>query len=450
MAQVVDASSRQIGFKAGAQISPPDARDYLAEKIFPTDCGELPEVLDLRSTLRTVRNQGLQSTCVAHVAACMKEWQENKDVGLCSYFSTDFIYNQRTNTNTEGMYARDMLKLLANIGICTDESFQAMKNSVTEEVLPTPLYKEAYMYKIDGYARVSDCDTLKKALNCNGPCYMALPLYNDGRTFWKSIKGEEQRDIHAVAIVGYDSTGFIIRNSWGIDWGVKGYCILPYEDFKYSYECWTTIDANSRTIGAYDNAKNPIVQQTEPEKCCSTLKCPKFVCLPCFPCCKRTSASLEDKDITKDIQSGKKTLDGKPTGTTLDGLDEIVLNTEGDAPILDDMNRQNVVRYNDNCTKCCSVLSCGLCCSRTPYSDGVVEEGVVKEGAISSTYGGIYRVSAAPSNGICCIPLGCQSCDWSCTGKLFNCLTCGVAKKLCGCGFSTTSGVKAGASATPQ
>jgi C1A family cysteine protease len=36
---------------------------------------------------------------------------------------------------------------------------------------------------------------------------------------------------HAVMAVGYNDTQrrFIIRNSWGTDWGQKGYFTMPYE-----------------------------------------------------------------------------------------------------------------------------------------------------------------------------------------------------------------------------
>ncbi|CAF5109239.1 unnamed protein product, partial [Rotaria sp. Silwood1] len=36
---------------------------------------------------------------------------------------------------------------------------------------------------------------------------------------------------HAMLAVGYndDLKKFIVRNSWGEDWGAKGYCYIPYD-----------------------------------------------------------------------------------------------------------------------------------------------------------------------------------------------------------------------------
>jgi C1A family cysteine protease len=43
--------------------------------------------------------------------------------------------------------------------------------------------------------------------------------------------GEKSQGGHCVLIVGYDQTKkwFICRNSWGVNWGDKGYFYLPYE-----------------------------------------------------------------------------------------------------------------------------------------------------------------------------------------------------------------------------
>jgi len=51
------------------------------------------------------------------------------------------------------------------------------------------------------------------------------------------IKGEKEIGGHAVLSVGYDDKmkignckgAFLIRNSWGVEWGEKGYGWLPYD-----------------------------------------------------------------------------------------------------------------------------------------------------------------------------------------------------------------------------
>ena len=40
------------------------------------------------------------------------------------------------------------------------------------------------------------------------------------------------RNLHAVAIVGYTSNGFIVQNSWGSAWGSAGFALLSYEDWS--------------------------------------------------------------------------------------------------------------------------------------------------------------------------------------------------------------------------
>jgi C1A family cysteine protease len=56
--------------------------------------------------------------------------------------------------------------------------------------------------------------------------------------------GEKAQWGHAIVEVGYDDANqwFIVRNSWGAGWGIKGYFTLPYAyliDENLSDDFWT-------------------------------------------------------------------------------------------------------------------------------------------------------------------------------------------------------------------
>lgn len=50
---------------------------------------------------------------------------------------------------------------------------------------------------------------------------------------------------HAMTVVGYASGAFIVRNSWGADWGNEGYFTIPEQEFykHASSICYTLVSA---------------------------------------------------------------------------------------------------------------------------------------------------------------------------------------------------------------
>jgi len=59
---------------------------------------------------------------------------------------------------------------------------------------------------------------------------------------------------HAYALVGYDSAGFIVQNSWGPDWGYLGFALLLYDDWLSNGD-----DAWVAVLGAPVRARAPAI-----------------------------------------------------------------------------------------------------------------------------------------------------------------------------------------------
>lgn len=237
-------------YKLNVIPSPIDLRDWKAEAVYPPkEYIRLPISLDLRDNLLATRDQGHQGSCVAQSGACMKEWQEAIELDFHDYMSPQFIYNNREDMTTEGMWPRDLMNILRNLGIVPEALFPYG----TRGKPPDELYKEARNFIIESYATVNTIDGLKTALYKNGPCMIVVPVYNYTERMWKPRIGDDFLGLHAMAVVGYNSKGFIIRNSWGDDWGNNGYCNFSYEDWGLQTELWTTLDATSGEFDFTDN-----------------------------------------------------------------------------------------------------------------------------------------------------------------------------------------------------
>jgi C1A family cysteine protease len=249
-------------YKLNIKQSPEDNRDL----ILKTNSHKYPNTLDFRPFLNEVRNQGTQGSCFAFAVSCMKEFQEQKDYKFEGYMSPQFFYDVRSNlydddkNNDEGMFGRDVMKILTKIGICTEKEYPyGIENSKHKDKIDKAIYESAYKHKCISYAKVNSIQDLKRSLYKNGPCLICVPVYNYGPTMWqKEHYNQKMIGGHAMCIVGYTKNSFIIRNSWGKNWQDDGYCYFPFKHWGSHWEAWTTIDSNTTT-----NSNNDILISDE-------------------------------------------------------------------------------------------------------------------------------------------------------------------------------------------
>jgi hypothetical protein len=177
--------------------------------------------------LPNVHDQGSKQTCVPHSISAFVDWFNGVN-GINKDMSIDWIYDCREDKNADGMSLKEALKYIKRVGYITTQNYKNIKKGETPE--PD---------KINMYGVLGSAFAMQRSLLVNGPFILALPVYDSSRSdFWNGSKFEGG---HAVACVGYDEYGLIIRNSWGTMWGAGGYCTLPYEQVNKIYEAWALI-----------------------------------------------------------------------------------------------------------------------------------------------------------------------------------------------------------------
>ena len=221
----------------------PDIRDYYLSL---APILNLPSKVDLRENDPAIFDQGRLGSCTAQAisAAYMHNLKkQNEEMFIPSRL---FIYyNERSMIGTvnrdSGAMLRDGIKSINKEGVC-NETCWPYDITVFTKKPPRKCYREAKNYQTIAYSRVNrNLDDMKSCLASGLPFVLGFTVYesfysketaNGGIMLWPE-KTERALGGHAVMAIGYgdnlEGGRFIIRNSWGTNWGDKGYFYMPYE-----------------------------------------------------------------------------------------------------------------------------------------------------------------------------------------------------------------------------
>jgi C1A family cysteine protease len=163
-------------------------------------------------------------------------------------------------TGDTGGYLRKAMAALALFGVPPEEHWPYVVAQFDDEP-PAFCYSYASNYKALRYFRLDPTgfsgqqlvDRIKLFLRYRIPSMFGFTVYD---SIWDAENGnipfpassESVQGGHAIVAVGYDNDkvvkhpyangedsrgAFIIRNSWGTDWGDAGYGYLPYDYVLY-------------------------------------------------------------------------------------------------------------------------------------------------------------------------------------------------------------------------
>lgn len=238
------------------------------EKLNRPSSRAIATTLDLRPDLLTVRNQGSAETCVAEASSCMKEYQERESIDLDQYFAPQFLYNCRPNYPDSGMYLSDAMTILSTLGCPLEETYH-YGTIQTQSQIPASVMAQAADFKIQSSVYITTVAGLQTALSQNGVCIISFPIYNYTTTFWIQASGQTELGGHCVAVCGYTTDAFILRNSWGSSWGDNGYTTFPFSEWDSHWDCFTSINESSTPYQVPPDQTLYVPPDVASSSCCS-------------------------------------------------------------------------------------------------------------------------------------------------------------------------------------
>jgi C1A family cysteine protease len=200
--------------------------------------------VDLRDECPAIYDQGHLGSCTANALAFCYQYDElhQKEPNQFTPSRLFIYYNERNMEGhvleDSGAEIHDGVQALNTIGVCSETEWVYDISKFT--VKPDEnCYTTALLHKTSAFRPIQqDLSQLRLALITGFPVVFGFSVYESfespdvAKTGNMPIPLPTEKCLggHAVAAVGFDDTRkvFIVRNSWGVSWGDKGYFYMPY------------------------------------------------------------------------------------------------------------------------------------------------------------------------------------------------------------------------------
>lgn len=232
--------------KYGWRPDKPDIRDLKFSAPRNLSAAALPTKVDLRPGCPAPYDQDELGSCTGMAIGGLLHYNLIKqDPAKAFQPSPLFIYyNERVLSNSvnedSGAELRDGIKSLVRWGVCPEQYWPYIISKYKTKPIKFA-YNSALPHRIEKYMRIRHVETDIKANLADGfPFVCGIMVYESFESNEVAQSGivpmplgrkDKALGGHAIMVCGYDDSTrkFLLRNSWGIKWGMDGYFTLPYE-----------------------------------------------------------------------------------------------------------------------------------------------------------------------------------------------------------------------------
>ncbi len=204
------------------------------------------------------------------IADARKEWPDERlkarRVSPAMLYQLARLYDEWDGEDYSGSSCRGAMRGWHHHGVCLDTTWPKYKKGADfedeiDETKRNHWMKEAAERPLGAYYRVAtkSISDMQAAIQQVHAIFVSAWVH-DGWTRPEPAKqaqkedlefvpypinwtaGDEQIGGHAFAIVGYNADGFVIQNSWGTDWGNRGFAVLTYGDWLANgIDAWVSV-----------------------------------------------------------------------------------------------------------------------------------------------------------------------------------------------------------------
>ncbi|BHH84100.1 C1 family peptidase [Desulforhopalus sp. 52FAK] len=226
---------RLDGFLLNTVADAPDIRDYAYQ----------PTLLSLKDKIEcpkdlTILDQGTEGACTGFGLAAAINLQlaqrgEQRRVSPRMLYEMAKKFDEWEGEAYSGSSCRGAISGWYNTGVCSEELAPYTASAVGWQ-LTLDQARDARATTIGAYYRINKrLSDFHAALNEVNAIYVSASVHEGWRkkNIKKGVIPFKGAPIggHAFAIVGYNSDGFFVQNSWGETWGNDGVALWSYEDW---------------------------------------------------------------------------------------------------------------------------------------------------------------------------------------------------------------------------